>query len=91
MNGVLSKTGRRVFLKNIFPVTFFSGTLQEKFQSNHSLSVIITAVISVCDFINVSLEIHCNVDLQGKSEKNLSSAVLGLITKFYIFFKHQKH
>lgn len=24
MNRVLSKTGRRVFLKNIFPVTFFS-------------------------------------------------------------------
>lgn len=40
-----------------------SCSLPEKFQSNHNRSVIITAVISVCDFITVSLYIHCHADL----------------------------
>lgn len=40
-----------------------SCSLPEKFQSNHNRSVIITAVIFVCDFITVSLYIHCHADL----------------------------
>lgn len=69
-----------------------SCSLPEKFQSNHDRSVIITAVISVCDFITVSLYIHCRADLWRweSTRKNKYNLAHGLIIRVALLFSNIK-
>lgn len=69
-----------------------SCSLPEKFQSNHDRSVIITAVISVCDFITVSLYIHCRADLWRweSARKNKYNLAHGLIIRVALLFSNIK-
>lgn len=70
-----------------------SCSLPEKFQSNHDRSVIITAVISVCDFITVSLYIHCRADLWRweSTRKNKYNLAHGLIIRVALLFSNIKY